>query len=279
MNFPFFISKRVAASGQKSFARLIIRIAIAAVALSIAVMIIATSLISGFKAEISNKMFGFWGHIHISSVQQTTSFEPAPIDAHPKFLDTLKNLKNVYFTEGVALDATKGFNKKLSFGGVHHVQSYATKSGIIKTKDNFEGIILKGVGRDYDWRFIESSLVEGRKINNSDTCQDIMISKSTADRLNVKVGKKFVIHFVQNNQQEQRVFQVCGIYKTGIEEYDKRFALVDLSQIQSLLGWNKNQIAGFEVFIDDLRDLKGMNEYIYNDLISNDLRSRHPCTR
>jgi lipoprotein-releasing system permease protein len=266
MNFPFFIAKRVAASGQKSFTRLILRIAIAAVALSIAVMIITTSLIRGFKSEISEKMFGFWGHIHINSVQQTTSFEPAPINANPTFLDTLKNIENIGFTEG-------GVNKQ-SFGGIKHVQAYANKAGIIKTKDNFEGIVLKGVGKDYDWRFIKENLVDGRTLNACDTCKDIMISNATANRLKLKVGNKFVVHFVQNNQEQQRLFQICGIYKTGIDEYDKRFALADLSQVQTLLGWSENQVAGFEVFIEDLRDLKPMNEYVYNELISNDLSAQ-----
>ena len=276
MNFPFFISRRVAASGQKSFARLIIRIAIAAVALSIAVMIIATALIKGFKSEISSKMFGFWGHIHITSVQQTTSYEPSPISANPDFLEKLKTLNHVKYSAYATDKNGSSLTENQSFGGVHHVQSFATKAGIIKTKDNFEGIVLKGVGQGYDWSFIENNLVEGRKINSceSDTCKDILISKSTADRLNLKVGNKFIIHFVQNNKQEPRLFQICGIYKTGLEEYDKRYALVDLKQVQSLLGWNANQIGGFEVFIDDLRDLKGLNSYIYDELISNDLMAQ-----
>jgi lipoprotein-releasing system permease protein len=266
LNTPFYIAQRIAASGQKSFARLIVTIATAAVALSIAVMLIATAMTRGFKSEITNKMFGFWGHIHITSVQQTTSFEPAPINANQTFLQPLKTLKNVEYTEGGTLKNTKG--------GVHHIQSYATKAGIIKTKDNFEGIILKGVGSDYDWRFIEKNLVAGRKITTCDTCRDILISKPTADRLNLKIGHKFVVHFVQNNQQEKRLFQISGIYKTGIEEYDKRYALVDISFVQNLLGWSSNQVAGFEVFIDNMQDLKPISSYIYSELITNDLTSQ-----
>jgi lipoprotein-releasing system permease protein len=211
-------------------------------------------------------MFGFWGHIHINSVQQTTSFEPAPISAHPPFLDSLKKLKNAFYTEG-------GVTKQI-YSGVRHVQAYANKAGIIKTKDNFEGIVLKGVGAEYDWRFIKENLVDGRIISSCDTCKDIMISNSTANRLKMKVGNKFIVHFVQNKEQQQRLFQICGIYKTGIDEYDKRFALADLKTVQSLLGWNENQVAGFEVFIDDLKDLKPLNEYIYSDLITNDLSAQ-----
>ena len=166
--------------------------------------------------------------------------------------------------------------KKLTEGGIHHVQVYATKAGIIKTKDNFEGIVLKGIGADFDWSFVEQNLVEGRKINlcSTDSCHDILISQSTANRLNLKTGAKFIVHFVRNNAQEQRLFQVCGIYKTGLEEYDKKFALVDIAHIQNLLGWSSDQIAGFEVFVDDLKDLKTFNDYIYNDMISNDLASQ-----
>jgi lipoprotein-releasing system permease protein len=271
MNFSFYIAQRVAASGQKSFARLIIRIAIAAVALSIAVMLIATALIKGFKSEISEKMFGFWGHIHITSTQQTTTLESVPIDANPSFLSALKQLRIEDTPEnGVLLG-----QKKTSTGNssVRHVQVYATKAGIIKTRDNFEGIVLKGVGADFDWSFVSQNLVEGRILNlcSVDTCRDILISKSTADRLNLKTGSKFIIHFVQNNAQQQKLFQVSGIYKTGLEEYDKKFALVDIAHVQNLLGWQPNQIAGFEVFVDKLQDLKPINEYIYNELIPNDL--------
>ena len=274
MNFPFFIAQRVAASGQKSFARLIIRIAIVAVALSIAVMIVATSLIKGFKSEISAKMFGFWGHIHITSVQQTTTYEPIPIIVDKGLITKLQNLNQVPLVETDFWDRIKG--KQLTSGGVHHVQSYATKAGIIKTKDNFEGIVLKGVGSDFDWSFVEQNLVEGRKINicNTDSCHDILISQSTANRLNLKTGSKFIVHFVQNNIQEQRLFEVCGIYKTGLEEYDKKFALVDIAHIQKLLGWADNYIAGYEVFIDDLADLKSINEHIYSDVISNELNAQ-----
>lgn len=264
----------MAASGQKSFARLIIRIAITAVALSIAVMLIATSLIKGFKSEISAKMFGFWGHIHITSVQQATTYEPIPISANQPFLSRLKGVKNVPLLEPNFFDRLQ--NRTETRGGIRHVQVYATKAGIIKTKDNFEGIVLKGIGADFDWSFVEQNLVEGRKINlcATDSCHDILISQSTANRLQIKTGSKFIVHFVRNNAQEQRLFQVCGIYKTGLEEYDKKFALVDIAHIQSLLGWSENQIAGFEVFTDNLSDLNSIQEYVYNELITNDLSSQ-----
>lgn len=237
-------------------------------------MIIATALIKGFKSEISSKMFGFWGHIHITSSQQTTSLEPSPITINPRMIESLKGLKKVpesYINLENSASSQQKNLKKGSKGGVSHVQTFAQKAGIIKTKDNFEGIILKGVGQDFDWRFVESCLVEGRKIMASDSSNDILVSKSTANRLELKVGQKFIVHFVKNNKQEPRLFQVCGIYNTGIEEYDKKFALVDLAQVQTLLGWQSTQIGGLEVFVENLDDLASLNDYIYNELITNDL--------
>jgi lipoprotein-releasing system permease protein len=270
LNFPFYIAQRVAGGGQGSFARLIIRIAVAAVALSIAVMLLATALIKGFKTEISEKMFGFWGHIHIASTQTTTTFEPIPIERNQPFLPAVNSLGKIGYT-------TEGGQKRQTLGGVHHIQAFATKAGIIKTSDNFEGIVLKGVGTDFDWAFVEGNLVEGRRIQHNasaDSTADILVSSSTANRLKLKVNQKFVVHFVQNNAQDQRVFKICGIYKTGLEEYDKKFALVDLAQVQELLGWSSNQIAGFEVYLDNLEDLRPMRQHIYEELISNELVAR-----
>ena len=275
MNFSFFIAHRVAASGQKSFARLIIRIAIGAVALSIAIMIIAQALIKGFKSEISGKMFGFWGHIHVVSAQQTTTYEPIPMLSDPTFLETLRAYKKLP-NGAVRQIMTDEGRMETIHGGVFHVQSYASKAGIIKTKDNFEGIILKGVGDDFDWTFLEKSLIAGKRLTTCETdpCNDILISYSTAERLKIAVGDKFIVHFVQNNTQQGRVFKVQGIYKTGLEEYDKKFALVDIRHVQQLLGWSDNQIGGYEVFLDDIRDIHLINSYIYNDLIINKLSAK-----
>jgi lipoprotein-releasing system permease protein len=263
LNLSFFIARKVASAGQRSFARLIIRIAMVAVAVSVAVMILATALVTGFKTEISEKMFGFWGHIHITSNIVSTSYEPMPIEQTPDFLKKLTDILS--FTDDNGLT--------VPFKGIQHVQVYATKAGIIKTKDNFEGIVLKGVGADYDWMFLNQHLEAGKKIDLQDaqddtlSIPDILISQSTANRLNLKVGSRLVIHFVKNNAQQQQRFEVSGIYKTGLEEYDKKFALVPLSTIQRLLGWSSNQVAGFEVFSKDLSVLPQLNEHLYRQIL------------
>jgi lipoprotein-releasing system permease protein len=265
MNFSYFIARRVARAGQRSFSRLIIRIAAAAVALSVAVMIATTALIAGFKKEISGKIFGFWGHIHITDADvHRNILDSTPLrvdDSFPR-LDTVGRAsfyQRRYFF-GAPMETLT-----TSRGGVRHTQVFALKPGIIKAKDEIEGIILKGVGEDFDWDFMARYLVEGETLALSDTAMssDILLSRQTADRLRVGLGDRFIVHFVEKGEQLRRRFTVKGIYKTGLEEYDRKFALVDIRQIQRLMGWSANEVSGVEVFIDDLRDLDILTEHIY----------------
>jgi lipoprotein-releasing system permease protein len=274
MNLPFFIARRIAFAGERNFSRTIIRIAIAAVALSMAVMLASSALIAGFKTEISRKIFEFWGHLHISDTSYSLSFDPQPIEANSPYLPTLRDTRGVqYLAERTWLGlAVGGDSQKTTRGGIRHVQSFAHKPGIIRTKTALEGILLKGVGADFDWNNLQPYLLEGRAIALGDTAasRDILISRQTADRLQIGVGDKFVVHFVKEDQQLRRLFQVCGIYKTGLEEYDRKFALCDIRQVQNLLGWQPNQVAGFEIWLDDLRDLDVYNQYLYEEVLPND---------
>lgn len=277
MNAVSFIARRVAASGQPSFSRLIIRIAVVAVALSVAVMIVATSLIAGFKKEISEKIFGFWGHIHITEAAQGQPLiEANPISIKQDFYPDLKEVKSVSLTtnEGQVIR---------SRAGIRHIQTFALKPGIIKANNEIEGIILKGVGEDFDWSFLEQYIKEGAPISRVDSAisREILISRQTADRLRVGVGDRFMVYFVQQGEQLRRRFTISGIYKTGLEEYDEKFALVDIRMIQQLLRWAPDQVSGFEVFLDDLRDLDLMAEYVYYEelpvnLYSESIREERP---
>lgn len=271
MNLPFFIARRIAFSAGKSFSLLIIRIAVVAVALSVAVMIASSALISGFKSEISRKIFEFWGHVHISDTAYSLSFEPQPIDIKQDFYPSLDTVRGIS-PEVLEQLEWKG---KPPRGGIRHIQAFAHKPGIIRTKTALEGILLKGIGKDFDWANLQPYLLEGRPIAFSDTAfsRDIIISRQTADRLQVGVGDKFIIHFVKEREQTRRMFQICGIYKTGLEEYDRKFALCDIRQVQNLLGWQENQVAGFELWLDDLRDLELYNQYIYQEVLPEDLLS------
>ncbi|MCB9049601.1 MAG: ABC transporter permease [Lewinellaceae bacterium] len=270
MNFERFIARRVAASGQQSFSRLILRIAVVAVALSVAVMICSNALIAGFKKEISTKIFGFWGHIHITDTDINRSLlEAYPISKEQPFypaLDSIRRLEYMQEEEWLGRPVTR---RKETRGGIHHIQVFAIKPGIIeagKKKDKeIEGIILKGIGEDFDWSFMEQYIKRGRPIALPDSAMsdEILISDQTAARLQVDTGDTFIVHFVEQGEQLKRRFTVSGVYRTGLEEYDRKFALVDIRQIQRLLGWEEDQVSGFEVFIDDIDDLVPITEYIY----------------
>ena len=268
MNLPFFIARRVASSNQQSFAGLIIRIAIVAVALSLSVMIIATAVISGFKNQIGEKVFGFWGHIHITSTQvNRTTGEAVPISSQQPFYPGLDTVSRISYLEKQRIlnwELPFDFHKQTK-GGIRHIQAFALKPGIIKTKKEIEGIILKGIGQDFDWSFFDKYLVEGERLALSDTAvsEGIILSLQTANRLELKIGDKFIFNFVADGEVLRRRFTVEGFYKTGLEEYDRKFALVDLKKVRELLGWQPDQVGGFEVFVENLSDLDVMTEYIY----------------
>ncbi|MCC6411698.1 MAG: ABC transporter permease [Saprospiraceae bacterium] len=276
MNLPLFIARRIAQSGGKNFSRLIIRIATVAVALSVAVMIAASALIAGFKTEISRKIFEFWGHLHLSTSMYTLS-EPTPIPVDQPFYPSIDTVRSLSFPveEAILGFATGRTVSQKTHGGIRHIQVYALKPGIIRTKTAMEGILLKGLGKDYDWENIKPYLLEGRHIalNDSAPSRDIVLSRQTADRLQVGVGDKFVVHFVKEGEQLRRLFQVCGIYKTGLEEYDRKFALCDIRQVQNLLGWQENEVAGFEIWLDDIRDLDVYNDFMYEEILPGDMLS------
>jgi len=278
MNFPYFIARRVAASGQQSFSRLIIRIAVVAIALSVAVMICANALIAGFKSEISSKIFGFWGHIHITDTDINRSLlEAYPINRDQPFYPALDTVEQVEYAMRENWLGQEVVRTKTTEGGIRHIQTFAIKPGIIEAGQNkdkeIEGIILKGVGQDFDWEFMDRYLKRGQRLSLPDTAmsRDILISQQTADRLQVDTGDSFIIHFVEKGEQLRRRFFVSGVYRTGLEEYDQKFALVDIRQIQQLLGWRENQVSGFEVFIEDIDDLIPLAEYIYFEELPNEL--------
>ena len=289
MNLDYFIASKVAASGQRSFSRLIIRIAIAAIALSVSIMIIATALIAGFKNEISEKIFGFWGHIHITQTNINRSLlDIYPVDTDQPFypsLDTVEHIEYLAPLRILGIEVPGQWREVQSQGGISHIQVFALKPGIIETKDEIEGIILKGVGKDFNWDYLQRYLVEGEALTLPDTAasNEVLISRQTADRLDLAVGDRFIVYFVKDNQQLRRAFKIAGIYKTGLEEYDRKFAIVDIRKIQQLLDWTESEVAGFEVFIDNIDDLDAYTEYVYleelpatTDLFAESIREKFP---
>ncbi|MFQ5445844.1 MAG: ABC transporter permease [Saprospiraceae bacterium] len=275
MNLEIFIAKRVASAKGQSFSGLIIRIAVVAIALSLAVMIVASAVITGFKHEIGEKIFGFWGHIHITSTQiNRTTGEAIPISINQPYYPALEEIDPVPYIENASV---LGFElpkevEHMTKGGVRHIQAFALKPGIIKTKKEIEGIILKGIGKDFDTTFFQKYLIGGGRLSLPDSAagEGIILSQQTAKRLELGVGDKFIFHFVRRGQALRRRFTVEGLYRTGLEEYDLKFALIDIRKVQEMLGWHPDQVGGFEVFIDDLRDLDVLTDYIYLEKIPAD---------
>lgn len=229
MKPELFIVRKIAFSSRKTFSAFIIRIAIAAVALSLCTMIVATAMITGFQKEIRNKVLGFWSHLQIVPFSLTNSLEEKGIYRYQDF-----------------------YKDKTIFPEIKHMQVTALKGGLLKTNDDFEGVILKGVGDDFAWNNFEPYLKAGRVIKHdtTETRKDILISKATAQRLQVDTGDKLTVTFMGKTIRN-RPFKVCGIYETGLEEFDRKYALVSIDVIQELNGWGNDTVGGFEVFLKE----------------------------
>jgi lipoprotein-releasing system permease protein len=269
LNLERFIAQRVAANkGKQSFSRIILRIAVASVALSMTVMIVSSSVINGFKNQVEEKIFGFWGHIqltHASGFGQVGDSEP--ISKNQPFYPNLDTIKGVSYDDSWKFLWWENEDKiveRKSKGGIQHIQTFAYKAGIFKTKKEIEGIILKGVDKDYRWDFFNQYLEEGRVIEFSDSTasNDILVSRQTANRLKLKVDDRLDFYFGNNKDFLKRRFKICGIYKTGLGDYDKQFAIMDIQKIRDINKWKGDEVGGFEVFIDDMADLELLTQYI-----------------
>ncbi|MEO8085627.1 MAG: FtsX-like permease family protein [Bacteroidota bacterium] len=253
MNYELFIARKVSSTklSAASVSRPIVRIAVAGVAIGFAVMIVAIAIVTGFKKEIREKVIGFGSHIQISNYDENNSYETRPV------------IKN------------DSFNAKLTaIKGVKHVEEFATKAGIIKTHDAIEGVVVKGVGKDFDWSYFNKRLVAGHSIviPDSGKTNDVMISKLTATRLKLKLYDDLITYFIQQPPRARR-FHICGIYETGLEEFDSKYIFCDISHIRQLNDWNENQTGGYEVSISDFSNLDKLGEKVYS-AIPSDLNSR-----
>ncbi len=235
MNLPYFIAQRLIKGRIEgtSFSRPINVIAIIGIASGLAVMILSVAILTGFKNEIREKVVGFGSHIQITNFDSNISYETTPVSDTQSFVPAIKALP-----------------------GIKHVQVYATKAGIIKTEDEIQGVVLKGVGSDFDWSYFGSNIVDGEIFRVSDSARTdrVIISKKLSDMLRLKTGDSFAMHFVQDPPR-MRKFTISGIYETSLEEFDKVYVFCDISHIQRLNSWDKTSVSGFEIFIDDFDEL------------------------
>lgn len=244
LNIARFIAQRIAFNPERTFSRFIIRLAVVATTLSVAVMIVALAFTNGFQRAISQKVFSFWGHIRVEHYEpeQTIIAEETPIAKNDTVVQALH-----------------------SNPGVAYVDAFATKSAMLKTNEGIEGILFKGVEKDFHFERLSAFLKQGHWVSFPDSgySHEIDLSEYTANQLKLKVGDEVLIYFIQPNAPPRaRKLKVAGIYKTGIEEYDHNFALGDLSLVRRLNDWDSTKIGGYEVCVRDARQMRAVNDSI-----------------
>jgi len=247
LKLEFFIAKRIIAKNKANFSRPIVRIAVLSIALGVAVMIVSVAIVTGFQKEIRNKVIGFGGHIIISNYDENVSMESSPVSINQKFYPSLSQEE-----------------------GIDHIQVFATKAGIIKTDEEIQGVVLKGVGSDFDWSFFNDKIIKGKSFKVSDTgkTNDILVSEYVASQLKLDTGQSLLMYFINQEQVQPSVrkFRISGIYNTGLEEFDKIYVIGDIHHIQRLNNWDSTQVGGFEVMIKNFKDLDKITESIYNQI-------------
>ncbi len=242
MKTELFLAHRIVRGKESkgSISHQISRIAILGIALGLSVMIIAVAIVTGFKEEIRNKVIGFGSHIQLVNYDSNISFETSAVSSKQPYLEEIKNTQ-----------------------GVKHIQVFGTKPGIMKSDSEMQGIVLKGIDKNYDWTFFLHNLKKGRQIewNDSTASHDIVISQWLASHLKLDVDSMLAIYFIQEPPR-MRSFKVCGIYETGLNELDKMFVIADLRHIQKLNDWTPEQVSGFEILVDDFDKLNPLTQQI-----------------
>jgi len=241
-----FIANRIAFNQQRSFSRFIIRLSIVATVISVMVMIVTLALANGFQEKVADKIFSFWGHIRIQERQPDKAViaEETPITKNDTLIQEIKKNPDVV-----------------------SIHPFATKYAILKTKEDIEGVLLKGLDSTYNYDHLKQFMQSGKFIqfNDSTYSRDILISSYTASQLKVKTNDRILIYFIRpDGTLRPDKLTITGIYKTGIEEYDKVFAIGDIKLIQRLNDWPSSDIGGYEVFIKDYHDIDKVANEIYD---------------
>jgi lipoprotein-releasing system permease protein len=247
LNLEYFIAKRLitARDHKSSISAPIIKIAIAAIAIGMIMMIVSIATGIGLQQKIRQKVAAFNGHISITNYDENQSqLSITPISTHQDFYPKFKNVS-----------------------GINHIQAVATKAGIIRTETAFEGIIFKGVGKDYQWENLNEYLVVGNLPNlNNQLNEEVLISEFLANRLNLKVGDRFNTFFMKedtNQKPNLRVFKITGIYNSGFQEFDATYIIGDIRHLQRINKWSPDQVGAFEVFVDDFNSIKEKGQEVY----------------
>lgn len=242
MNLPDFIAKRTINSKTGQFSGSIYKIAISSIAIGLAIMLVALLILGGFQKTIKDKVFSFAGHMQVTKYTLSNSFDESPISTETDFFQN---------------------HQELDF--IKHVQGVAYKAGLLKTEEAVEGVVIKGIGADYDTANFASNIIEGRfpNVNSEDYSTEIIISKELAQLLMLDLGEKVIMYFVQNPPR-YRQLEIVGVYQTGLEDFDERMIIGDVRMIQRLNDWSEDQVGSFEVFINDNVDEEEAESIVFD---------------
>jgi lipoprotein-releasing system permease protein len=250
LNFELFVAKRIIAGKEykSSISSPIIKIAITAIALGLIIMMISVATGAGLQQKIRDKMSGFKGHIQITNYDNNNSdVSIFPVSKNQPFYPKFENID-----------------------GIKNVQVFANKTGLIRTKTDFEGIVFKGVSSDYDWTFFNEYLVEGRLPNfDQKRTRDILLSKTLVNRLNLKLNDTIRVSFFKSDVKKPPStykLVITGIYNTGFIEFDKNMMIGDIREVRRLNRWSQDQVGGFEVILDDFDELRDKGNEIYQSI-------------
>lgn len=249
MKLEYFIAKRLVTSkdNKSSISAPIINIAIAAIAIGIIMMMVSVATGIGLQQKIREKIAAFNGHIVIANFDSNQSEATlVPVALRQSFYPNFKEIPEV-----------------------NHIQAVAVKAGIIRTETAFEGVMFKGVGMDYDWKYIQEYLVKGRlPIVRGNLNQEVVVSEFIASRLQLKLGDSFHAYFMKSNGYNVRNFKIVGIFNSGFQEFDASYIIGDLRHVQRLNKWTANQVGAFEVFVNNFNEIESIGEKVYQETSS-----------
>ena len=245
MTFESFIAKRFLPRDRNTYAGPLVSIATYSIALGVLVMVMSVCILRGFQGQIRQKVVGFGSHIVVTTYATGNAYEETPISTLRPEVSRIRNTP-----------------------GIRHLSFFANKGAMIKTEDQIHGIIFKGVDSGYDSSFFASNLMEGRLFNFpvDKPSNQVIISQTVANKLHLTVGDKLRTYFWQNDNYRARAFQVSGIYSTDLSEFDEHYVVGDLRQVQNLNDWDSNQVAGYEILVDDFKHLDPIADNVIQQL-------------
>ncbi|RLD46607.1 MAG: ABC transporter permease [Bacteroidetes bacterium] len=247
MNLEYFIANKISSKASDVFSRPVIKISYVSIALGLALMIISVAIVIGFKSSISNKIIGFAAHMQIEGFSNNESIIEKPLQKDDEFLIQLRKRKDV-----------------------RHMQFTALKAGVLKTEEQIQGVLLKGVDMNYDTTFLHGSLVDGHlpQISDEGITNEVIISSSLAKKMNLKTGDPVRVWFIGEDDKNARgrKFVISGVYNTSIEEFDNAYIIGDIRHVQKLNNWTENQVGKVELMVNDFRDVDQVARSIYKQI-------------